>query len=165
MAEASGRVSDYVYDHLHRLTSESATDAAHGNCAASYQYDAIGNRTLSLIDGVTTLYQYDDNDRLTQQGGTTYAYDNQGNTQSETLDGNTSSYSYDQCQRMVQVNTPGSLISYAYDIGGVCNAKTESGVTTDFLVDQNRSYAPVLVPERTHTLINIDTDQTGILSP
>jgi hypothetical protein len=35
----------------------------------------VGNRTQSVINGVTTAYNYDINDRLTQQGGTTYVYD------------------------------------------------------------------------------------------
>lgn len=72
ITETSGRVTDYVYDDLYRLTSETITDSSNGNYSAQYSYDATGNRIQSIIDGVITAYSYDDNDRITQYGGTSY---------------------------------------------------------------------------------------------
>lgn len=53
---------DYGYDELGRLTF--VTDAA--NNITSYTYDDVGNRIEGVGAGVTTQYQYDDNDRLSQ---------------------------------------------------------------------------------------------------
>ncbi|MEG5111042.1 RHS repeat-associated core domain-containing protein [Microcoleus sp. AT8-A4] len=41
-------------------------------------------------------------------------------------------------------NSNGDAISYAYDADGVRVSKTVNGVTTDYLVDDNRDYAQVL---------------------
>ncbi|MBQ0752623.1 MAG: hypothetical protein KBT87_02260, partial [Gammaproteobacteria bacterium] len=49
------------YDDLYRLTNEQITDAQNGNYSASYQYDLVGNRTYSTIDGIQTAFSYDAN--------------------------------------------------------------------------------------------------------
>ncbi len=70
--------TSYSYDALSRVTNEEITDDKNGDYSSSYTYDEVSNRIESTIDGVTTQYDYDDNDRLTQQGGTIYSYDDQG---------------------------------------------------------------------------------------
>ena len=142
--ELSGRSTSYTYDNLYRVTSETVTDADNGNYTAAYQYDDVGNRTQSIIDGVTTQYTYDNNDRLSQQGGTTYSYDNNGNTLTETLDSNTKAYSYDQRNHLIEVDAAGTSTRYQYNIDGIRTQKVEGSNTSDYLVDQNRDYAQVL---------------------
>jgi len=142
--ELDGRSTSYSYDDLYRLTAENVTDAVNGDYNASYQYDAVGNRTQSVIDGVTTAYSYDANDRLTQQGGSTYTYDANGNTLTETLDGDVTSYTYNAKDRLVAVEQGGDTTSFAYDHNGIRNARTEFGVTTDLVIDVNRDYAQVV---------------------
>ncbi|MCP4485753.1 MAG: hypothetical protein GY820_00220 [Gammaproteobacteria bacterium] len=51
--DASGRVTDYIYDDLYRLTDETITDAINGNYSASYIYD---NVTSYDYDEVTGIY-------------------------------------------------------------------------------------------------------------
>ena len=44
MSEANGRVADYQYDDLYRLTQEQVTDPVNGNRITTWVYDAVGNR-------------------------------------------------------------------------------------------------------------------------
>ena len=64
VVEHSGRTVDYTYDATYKLTSETINDPTSGLMAISYEYDEVGNRTSRTVDGVTTTYVYDDNDRL-----------------------------------------------------------------------------------------------------
>ncbi|MBT3011097.1 MAG: putative Ig domain-containing protein [Candidatus Thiodiazotropha sp. (ex Lucina pensylvanica)] len=145
--ELSGRNTQYSYDDLYRLTSETITDSQNGDYSASYQYDAVGNRTYSTIDGVQTAYTYDDNDRLTQQGGTRYTYDANGNTLTETLDTNTITYSYNAKNELMSVTQNGVTTEYGYNPNGIRTRKTEGGITTSYIVDENRDYAQVLIED------------------
>jgi YD repeat-containing protein len=81
ITDADGTVSSYAYDAIHRLESETVTDNTNTVIhTASYQYDNTANRIQGVVNGITTAYSYDDNDRLTQQGGEQYTYDANGNT-------------------------------------------------------------------------------------
>ena len=144
ITEDNGRVTDYVYDNLYRLTEETITDATNGDYAATYEYDWVGNRTYETVDGVSTAYTYDNNDRLTQTGGTTYVYDDNGNTLTETLDGVVTTYEYDVKNTVRSVTKEGVTTEYTYHHNRVRNSKTENGVTTQFIFDENRDYAQVL---------------------
>ncbi len=171
ITENSGRVTDYVYDDLYRLTGETVTDPVNGNYSASYQYDATGNRTGETVNGIHTAYTYDNNDRLLQQGGIVYTYDDNGNTLSETLNGNTVTYSYDAGNRLTQVTQGGVTTAYTYNHNGIRISKTEGGITTDYIVDENRDYAQVLIETTpaeqviyTYGDDLISQDRNGVLS-
>ncbi|MBB6520016.1 putative Ig domain-containing protein [Pseudoteredinibacter isoporae] len=142
--EPSGRTRSYSYDSLYRLVDETILDSANGDYRSEFQYDKVGNRIQSVINGVTTAYQYDSNDRLLKQGGTVYTYDDNGSTLTETLDGNVTRYEYNAKNELVKLTKAGTITTYQYDIDGIRSAKTENGVTTEFLVDKNRDYAQVL---------------------
>lgn len=146
--ELSGRVSEYTYDSLYRLTDEVITDPVNGNYTASYTFDKVGNRVASTINGVSTVYTYDNNDRLTQEGGEHYAYDENGNTLSKTIDSDVTTYTYDARQRLVHAEiTDGGVsktLNYRYNVDGIRNQKVEDGAITNYLVDSNRDYAQVV---------------------
>ncbi len=144
ITELSGRVSSYSYDDLYRLTSEAITDAVNGNHNASYVYDAVGNRTQSTVNGVTTGFSYDDNDRLTSAGGDSWSYDANGNTVSQTVDGVTTSYDYDDRNRLAGSTTGGVTTSYSYDVNGIRTGRSSGGSSTNFIVDHNQAYAQVV---------------------
>ncbi len=147
ITEYSGRTTAYGYDDLYRLTTEQISDGQNGDYSASYQYDAVGNRTYSTVNGVQTAYSYDANDRLTQQGGTRYTYDANGNTLNESLDTDTVSYGYNAKNELVGVTQSGVTTEYDYNPNGIRTSKTEGGVTTGYVVDENRDYAQVLVEQ------------------
>lgn len=97
-----------------------------GAANASYSYDEVGNRVEEIINGVTTGYTYDDNDRLTQTGGASYSHDAQSNTLSQNLAGNTTTYSYNSQQELVSVLTgSGQSLSYQYNTDGIRTGSTE----------------------------------------
>lgn len=144
ITELNGRVTDYTYDDLYRLKTETITDAVNGNYAASYTYDFVGNRSYETVQGVSTSYSYDDNDRLTSQGGTSYGYDDNGNLLTETSGGVVTSYGYNAKNQMVSVTKAGAITGYTYNHNGIRTSRTSLGITTDFIVDENRDYAQVL---------------------
>jgi RHS repeat-associated protein len=162
ITEQNGRKVEYEYDDLYRLRSETIfAPAGAPERTISYGYDAVGNR-LSKTDSVggVTTYTYDDNDRLLKEelkqdgalvGSVEYGYDNNGNTKTKTRKdaaGNgveTVTYSWNKENRLVGVqNSNGDVVSYSYDADGVRVSKTVNGVTTEYLVDNNRDYAQVL---------------------
>ena len=140
----NGRTTSYSYDELYRLTGETITDPVNGNHSAEYQFDKVGNRTYSIINGVHTAYSYDHNDRLTQQGSVSYSYDANGNTLTETEDGQVTRYHYDARNKLIEVEKPGLSARYGYNADGIRTQKTENGITTHYVVDSNRDYAQVL---------------------
>lgn len=79
-------------------------------------------------------------------GGYTYTYDNQGNTLTQTIDGQITQYIYNSQHEMVGVINPDlSILGYEYNVNGIRTAKSEGGVTTEYVVDENTDYAQVLV--------------------
>lgn len=144
IAELGGRTSDYTYNDRYWLTSESITDNVNGNYSASYQYDAVGNRTQGTEAGITTSYSYDDNDRLVQQGGVFYTYDANGNTLQEDDQGTPTFYGWNSLNQLVEHTAGGVTSQYEYNSEGVRHSQTNPIMSTDYLVDSNRSYAQVL---------------------
>jgi RHS repeat-associated protein len=127
VTELCGRTVNYGYDSIYRLTSETiAGDPNNVNGAASYVYDAVGNRTqkTSTIPGFPGgLTNYNANDQLS-----TDTYDNDGNTTAS----NGLGYAYDFENHVVQA---GAGITMVYDGDGNRVQKTVGGVTTKYLVD------------------------------
>ncbi|MCC1498310.1 RHS repeat-associated core domain-containing protein, partial [Alcanivorax sp. 1008] len=142
--EHNGRVSAYVYDDLYRLVEEVISDPVNGNHQSLYQYDMVGNRTQATVNGVTTSYSYDANDRILSQGDTTYSYDANGNTLTESSSSGTTTYSWDARNRLIEATTPNSTLLFDYDINGIRTSRSENGITTNFVVDHNQQYAQVL---------------------
>jgi RHS repeat-associated protein len=147
--EATGRAVDYSYDELYRLISETVTDAVNGDHYTEFSYDAVGNRLQQYKDGITTTYSYSDNDLLlteTENGlVTSYIYDTNGNTLSKSVDGAIDTeYIYNSENRLIQAITSSSTIDYTYDANGIRQSQNVDGITTNYLVDPNRSYAQVL---------------------
>lgn len=140
----NGRSTTYAYDELNRLTGETVLDPVNGNHSAEYRFDKVGNRTLSIINGIQTAYSYDANDRVTQQGSSIFTYDANGNTLTETESGQVIRYHYDARNRLVETTSPGYSASYGYNADGIRTRRTENGTTTQFVVDSNRDYAQVL---------------------
>lgn len=120
--------TNYTYDALNRLTSANGP-----GLAASYGYDAAGNRTTA--GGVT--FTYDVGGRMTSaSNGTTYSYDAAGNLTSKTV-GTTTTYTWDSQGRLTRIDYPGGAFSaYTYDDDGRRTSKRmPDGTTTYFVYD------------------------------
>jgi len=146
--EHSGRTTQYTLDAAYRLLRETITDPVNGNYSAEYQYDRVGNRTQSILDGVQTAYTYDANDRLLQAGGERYTYDANGNTLRVEIDSDLTTYQYDDRNRMVASSSTAvgvtTTSTYNYDLDGNRIAQTVDGETTEYIIDRNRDFAQVI---------------------
>ena len=146
--EHTGRVVDYAYDNLYRLTQEQVTDIDLGNRTTAYTYDAVGNRLTKNENGALTTYVYDDNDRLLTETGPvdtiTYSYDDNGNTLTKSDALNTITYAYDVENRLITATEDTEDTTYSYDVDNIRQSKTDSNGTIQYVVDPNQSFAQVL---------------------
>lgn len=131
-ADGATTVVNYTYDFVKRLTNETQTRNGTLDFSAHYEYDKVGNRILATINGVTTTYQYDANDRLTSEttasgplaGTTTYTHDAAGNVLTKSGPLGLVSYTYNDAGRLAQVQAGGDLVEYDYDADGLMVGKT-----------------------------------------
>ena len=144
VTDHTGRVVDYTYDELYRLTREEIADPTTGTSFFAYTYDAVANRlTKEDVNGVVTS-TYDDNDRILTRGGDSYSYDLNGNTLTALVAGVTTHYAYDYENRMMGADDGSKLVAYGYNADGIRAWSEVDGLRTHYLVDQNRDYAQVL---------------------
>jgi RHS repeat-associated protein len=143
----------YTYDDLYRLTDEVITDGVNGNRTSNYTYDFVGNRQTKTINGVTTTYAYDGNDRLrTEKVGSnvtaTYDYDNNGSTTQKVENGVTTTYVWNDEKRLVSATVGSTQVEYAYNDQGIRVSSKQNGVETRYLLDEGivanvwEEYAP-----------------------
>ncbi|MCV2885510.1 putative Ig domain-containing protein [Aestuariibacter sp. AA17] len=147
IVEHTGRQSTFTYDDVYRLTAETITDAFNGDYNATYTYDNVGNRTSSLINGVSTTYTYDDNDRLLSEGDNRYTYDAQGNLTEQTDGAITKTYTYNTNQRLMQFSDSIRTVEFEYNVDAIRVAKSIDGVNTDYIVDSNQAYQQVIAEQ------------------
>jgi RHS repeat-associated protein len=128
-SESTGRALNWSYDGIYRLTNETISgDPNAKNGSVNYGLDPVGNRLLqtSSLPGIATgSYTYDADDRQLS----TESYDNNGNT---TITG-ARSFAYDFEDRLKSLNN--GAVTMVYDAEGNRIAKTASGTTTRYLVD------------------------------
>jgi RHS repeat-associated protein len=120
----------YTYDAdgqlIHAVFASSNTGAV-PNQDLAYSYDAAGNRTSTVINGVTTNYVANNRNQYTSIGGTAYTYDNNGNLLSD----GANTYTYNLLNQLATV-TGSSTASYAYDAFGQRISSTVNGQMTQF---------------------------------
>jgi RHS repeat-associated protein len=158
ITEQDGRVSNYVYDDLYRLTQEKINDPTNGNRETDFVYDKVGNRLeqTETINGSvkTTGYVYDGNDRVLMETSngqvTAYSYDNNGNTLSK-QDGNGATlYTWNDEGRLVGAivqdpnGNPLHQMGYRYNANGIRVMSSTDGQQTFYLLDEVQAYAQVV---------------------
>ena len=151
--EHDGRVVEYEYDDLYRLTEEAITDsndAVNDGRTINYTYDNVGNR-LTKVDSSegTSTYVYNENDWLLESTTngiiTNYQYDDNGNLVTQTVNGETTTYTWDDQNRLIEAQTAdGDAVTYEYNDENIRVSSTVNGVKTTYLVDSNLPYAQVL---------------------
>ncbi|MGD1919851.1 MAG: hypothetical protein ACFCAD_13750 [Pleurocapsa sp.] len=160
-AQADGTVNsrfDYTYDNLGRRTEVDTLDGTWnytydlsgqltGAVFAStnpnidsqdltYVYDAAGNRTQTIVNGVTENYSTNNLNQYQSAGTTTYSYDLDGNLTSKTEGGQTWTYSYNDDNCLVEViDGDNNLTQYEYDAFGNRTATVYNGQRTEYLID------------------------------
>ncbi len=154
VTESSGRVVNWSYDGIYRLTNETISLDPHSvNGSVGYGLDPVGNRQLqtSSIPGIGTgSFTYDPDDRLS-----TEIYDENGNT----LTSGGKTFAYDFENRLKSMTAGSVTVTIQYDADGNRVARTVNGETTSYLVDDLNptGYAQVVeevagaAAERTYT--------------
>ena len=97
----------------------------------AYNYDALGNRTSTVINGVSTFYVSNNMNQYTSVGGTGYGYDVKGNL---TSDG-ANTYAYNFLNQLVTTTDASGTASYTYDALGQRASTASGGQTTQYQID------------------------------
>jgi YD repeat-containing protein len=137
MATLDGQWS-YSYDPVGELTHAvfaSNDPTTIPNQDLQYFYDAAGNRTRTILNGVATDYAVNSLNEYTIVGGTRYDYDAEGNLLSKTDSSGTTSYTFDDDNRLVGATGPDGTWAYEYDAFGDRKAVSHNGQRTDYLLD------------------------------
>jgi RHS repeat-associated protein len=124
----------YTYDangQLTRAVFASNNVASIPNQDLVYQYDALGNRTSTVINGVTTNYVADNMNQYESVGGTPYNYDAKGNLLSD----GTSTFTYNVLNKLIGVTGASGTTSYSYNALGQRVSTTAAGQTSKDLID------------------------------
>lgn len=128
----------YGYDAIGQLTSAdfASTNPDIDDKSLVYDYDAAGNRTRVVEDGVETLYTANALNQYTQVGDATFTYDADGNMTSRSDSLGTTTYVYDLDNRLTAVSeADGTVLEFTYDVFGNRIAKSVDGDETEYLVD------------------------------
>jgi RHS repeat-associated protein len=128
----------YSYDAVGELTHavfDSHNPNQVPNQDLQYFYDAAGNRTRTILNGVATDYVVNNLNEYTQVGADLYEYDKDGNLVSRQSGSTTETYTYNDHNQLVGVVTPAGSWTYRYDPFGDRVAATHSGQGTEYLLD------------------------------
>ena len=129
-------VISYTYDPLNRLTAADYD----GGMYFHYTYDAVGNRVVETTNVLTSVYGYDDLNRLVYYNGVNYAWDDNGNL----LNDGVNSYTYDRANRLIGVSGVGISVNYSYNGLGDRLSETANSQTTHYTMDLNAGLTQVL---------------------
>ena len=129
----------YSYDNAGELVHAAfaSTNSGIPSQDLTYDYNAAGDLTQTIVNGITTTYTSNSVDEYTTVGGTTYGYNANGDMVSMTNASGTTTYTYDSLNRLVSVTSPTDSWVYEYDALGNLVATIHNGQTTKNLVDPN----------------------------
>jgi RHS repeat-associated protein len=136
VTDAADNVTTYTYDATGQLISVGLP----GGQTISYLYNAAGDRTAVVTNGIPTAYVSNADNEITQVGAATYTYDANGNLHTVTDASGTTTYDYNDLNQLVSITSPdGSVQSFQYSPLGfmVGTSATSGGNTsqTNYLVD------------------------------
>jgi RHS repeat-associated protein len=147
VAESSGRAVNWSYDGIYRLTNETINLAPSGhNGSVGYGLDPVGNRQTetSSIDGLSSgTWSFNPDDQLSSE-----TYDANGNVTST----GGKIFTYDSENHLVSMSASGTSVSITYDAFGNRVSKTVNGVTTQYLVEDDKN--PTGLPQDFDELTN-----------
>ena len=138
------RAIDYAYDDIDLLTLETVNDSVTGTQVTSYTHDLVGNWLTQTVDGVTTNYQYNNNNQLVLEGAVAYSYDNNGSMINKLDAGVVTDFTYDFESRLTSASSPTLTASYVYDYDGLRVASNINGEQTSYLFDRRYTNAQVI---------------------
>lgn len=128
----------YEYDDIGQLSHAvfaSGDPASIPNQDLRYVYDAMGNRTQTIENGVVTDYTVNNLNQYTKVGDTTYVFDLDGNLIQEISASGTTTYTYNSENQLTGISSSEGTWSYGYDALGNRVETTTNGVTTTSVID------------------------------
>src|SRR5262249_9123967 len=127
----------YEYDAVGQLTQAvfDSTNPAIPNQDLRYEYDGVGNRLRTIINGVTTTYVTNNLNQYVQVGDAAYDYDADGNLISITNTAGTFKLNYDDESRLLGAADATDTWTYEYDALGNRKTVTQNGQRTEYLLD------------------------------
>ncbi|MGB6725084.1 MAG: RHS repeat-associated core domain-containing protein, partial [Terracidiphilus sp.] len=132
--ELGGRTVNWTYDGIYRLTNESIANAPSGDDGTvSYGLDPVGNRSSdasSISDISSGSFSFNADDELGNE-----TYDANGNVTST----GGKSFTYDAENHLVSMSTTGTTATVIYDAFGNRVSKTVNGLTTQYLVEDDKN--------------------------
>jgi RHS repeat-associated protein len=156
----------YSYDSIGELTHAVFTSSNDfiANQDLYYAYDAAGNLTQTIINGITTAYITNNMNEYTQAGNTQYSYDANGNLVSTTGTSDVTNYTYNVQNQLIGVSNTNGSWTYQYDAFGNRIATTQSGQTTQYLIDPSGLRNLVAAFNSNNGLISHYTYGLGLIS-
>ena len=153
----------YTYDAAGQLTRAifTSTNPAIPNQDLAYNYDPAGNRTSTVINGVTTAYTANAMNEYTSIGTALRQYDSDGNL----LNDGTSTYTYNQLDELTGVTNAQGTTQYTYNALGQRVAQTAGGQTTQYLIDPVGLGNVVSQYDGTGTLLGAFQLRPGVSQP
>ncbi len=152
----------YVYDAGGQLTRAifTSTNPNISNQDLAYAYDAVGNRTSTTINGVTTNYTANAMNEYTSIGGVAQEYDANGNL---IFDG-TTTYTYNPLNQLTGFSNAQGSSQFTYNALGQRVNSTVNGVFTAFLNDPNEAGTPTAEYNAAGQLLTHFNEGVGIAS-
>ena len=119
----------YSYDTTGQLVHAvfASTNPSIPSQDLTYVYNAAGDRTQTIINGVTTNYTSNSVNEYTTRRRHDLQYDADGNLISKTDASGTTTYAYDSLNRLVSVTSPTDSWIYEYDALGNLVATIHNG--------------------------------------
>ena len=127
----------YDYDDLGQLTRAvlASTNTNIPNQDLTYVYDALGNRTSTIENGVTTPYAPNNLNQYASIGGTSYGFDADGNLLLENTSSGTNIFVYNTENRLTSVTQGKNDSLYTYDALGNRVTITQNGSLIRTIID------------------------------
>jgi RHS repeat-associated protein len=128
----------YTYDAIGELKHAvfaSNNPSAVPNQDLQYFYDPAGNRTQTIINGVTTAYVPNNLNQYTSIGNQTLTYDGDGNLSAMSVGSQTSTYTFNDLNQLVAASTPAGSFTAQYDALGFRISSGLNGQMTRYVID------------------------------